>query len=128
MTVYVETDYLLALAKDSDWLKDRAEEGLEARDVVTSAYSYLEILLIGERHEFDYGKLFSNMLAVVPVETDEERQIVLKAVKYFEDGMTAFDAFHAAAAEGRGHPILSSDSAYENVDPERLALEPTENE
>ncbi len=128
MTVYVETDFLLALAKDSDWLTDRAEEELEEHDVVTSTYSYLEILLISERHEFDYVKLFSNMLDVVPVETEEERQIVLKAVNYFEDGMTAFDAFHAATAETRGHPILSSDRAYENVDPERLPLEPDTSE
>jgi len=128
MTAYVETDYLLALAKDSDWLKDRAEEALEERDVVTSTYSYLEILLIHERHEFDYIKLFSNMLEVVPVKTDEERQIVLKAVNYFDDGMTPFDSFHAATAENRSHPILSSDKAYEDVDPERLPLEPTDDE
>jgi len=128
MTAYVETDYLLALAKDADWLQDRAEETLKERDVVTSAYSYLEVLLISERHEFDHIKLFSNMLEVVPVETDEERQIVLKAVKYFEEGMTAFDSFHAATAETRGHPVLSSDKAYEDVDPERLPLEPTADE
>ncbi|MFW6317054.1 MAG: hypothetical protein ACOC06_01115 [Halorubrum sp.] len=46
-------------------------------------------------------------------------------MKYFEDGMTALDAFHAAADEGRGHPVLSSDNAYEDVDAERLALERT---
>ena len=123
MTVYVETDFLLALVKDSDWLKDSAANALEERDVVTSTYSYLELLLIREHHEFDYITLFSNMLDVVPVESDDERQIVLKAVSYFEDGMTAFDAFHAATAETRGHPILSSDNAYEDVDPERLPLE-----
>jgi len=128
MTAYVETDYLLALAKDSDWLKDRAEKALEEHDVVTSTYSYLEVLLISERHEFDYIKLFSNMLEVVPVETDEERQIVLKAVKYFEEGMTAFDSFHAATAETRSDPILSSDKAYEEVDPVRIPLEPAEDE
>ena len=124
MTAYVETDFLLALAKDTDWLKGRAEEKLEEHDVVASTYSYLEILIIRERHEFDYIKLFSNMLDIVPLENEEERQIVLKAVNYFEEGMTAFDAFHAATAETRGHPILSSDKAYEDVDPERLPLEP----
>jgi len=124
MTAYVETDFLLALAKDTDWLKGRAEEKLKEHDVVASTYSYLEILIIRERHEFDYIKLFSNMLDVVPLENEEERQIVLKAVNYFEEGMTAFDAFHAATAETRGHPILSSDKAYEDVDPERLPLEP----
>lgn len=124
MTAYVETDFLLALAKDSDWLKDRAENLLEEHDVVTSSYAYLEVLLIRERHEFDYIKLFSNMLDIVPVETEEEKQIVLKAVNYFEEGMTAFDSFHAATAETRGYPILGSDNAYEDVDAERLPLEP----
>lgn len=128
MTAYIETDFLLALIKDADWLKDRAEEKLEEDDVVTSTHSYLELLLIRERHEFDYIKLFSNMLDVVPVGTEEERQIVLKAVNYFEDGMTAFDAFHAATAETHGNSILSSDKAYEDVDPERIPLEPDTDE
>jgi predicted nucleic acid-binding protein len=128
MTAYVETDFLLALAKDSDWLKDRAENLLEEHDVVTSSYAYLEVLLIRERHEFDYIKLFANMLDIVPVETAEEKQIVLKAVNYFEEGMTAFDSFHAATAETRGHPILGSDNAYKDVDAERLPLEPDTDE
>jgi predicted nucleic acid-binding protein len=128
MTAYVETDFLLALAKDADWLKDRAEDALEEHDVVTSSYAYLEVLLIREQHEFDYIKLFSNMLDIVPVETEEEQQIVLKAVNYFEEGMTAFDSFHAATAETRGYPILGSDKAYDGVDSERLPLEPTDDE
>ena len=66
MTAYVETDFLLALVKEADWLKDRAESALEEHDVVTSSYAYLELLLIRERHEFDYIKLVSNMLDIVP--------------------------------------------------------------
>ena len=128
MTVYVETDFLLALAKDSDWLKDQAESALAEHDVVTSPYAYLEVLLIRERHEFDHIKLVSNMLDIVPVKNEEEHQIVLKAVNYFEEGMTAFDAFHAATAETRGHAILGSDNAYKSVDAERLSLEPDEDE
>jgi predicted nucleic acid-binding protein len=128
MTTYVETDFLLALAKDADWLKDRAEQALEERDLVTSSYAYLEVLLIRERHEFDYVRLVSNMLELVPVANEQERQIVLKGVGYFEDGMTAFDAFHAATAETRGHAILGSDKSYENVGPERIQLEPDSEE
>lgn len=128
MTAYVETDFLLALIKDSDWLQEPAENALEEHDVVTSSYAYLELLLIRERHEFEYVTLFSNMLDIVPVETDAERQIVLKGVQYFEQGMTAFDSFHAATAETRGHPILGSDKAYEEVDPKRISLEPDTDE
>jgi predicted nucleic acid-binding protein len=124
MTVYVETDFLVALVKDDDWLQERAERALDEHDVVTSPYSYLELLLIHERTEYDYVRLVSNMLELVPVTSEGEKQAVLKAVGYYQDGMTPFDAFHAATAETRGYSILSSDKAYEKVDAKRLPLEP----
>lgn len=126
MTYFVETDFLVALAKDSDWLQERAESVLEDNDVLTSPFSYLELLIINERHEYDYAQLFANMLALVPVGTEEEHQVVLKAVTYYEEGMTPFDAFHAATAETRRLSICSSDTAYEAADAERLPLEPPE--
>lgn len=128
MTVFVETDFLLALAKDDDWLQESAETVLDDRDVVTSPLAYLELLIVLDRHDFDYVRLFANLLDLVAVGTDEQRQIVLKAVTYFEDGLTPFDAFHAATAETRALPILSSDGAYEAVDPDRVPLEPDDNE
>jgi len=124
MTAFVETDFLLAIAKADDWLQDRAEDVLADQDVVTSPFSYLEILLVFDREEYDYVRLFANLLDIVPVDSDEERQIVLKAVSYYDDGMTPFDAFHAATAETRALPIISSDKAYQEVDPERIPLEP----
>jgi len=128
MTVFVETDFLLAIAKDDDWLQERAEDVLAEREVVTSPFAYLELLIVLEHHQFDYVRLFANLLDVVPVGNEEEQQIVLKAVAYFEDDMTPFDSFHSATAETRGLSILSSDKAYEDVDPERLPLEPTADE
>ena len=128
MTVFVETDFLLALAKDDDWLQERAETVLEKREIVTSPFAYLEMLIVLERHQFDYVRLFANLLDVVPVGDEDEQQIVLKTVAYFEDGMMPFDSFHAATAEICGLPILSSDKAYEDVDPSRIPLEPTTDE
>jgi predicted nucleic acid-binding protein len=124
MTVYVESDFLIALVKDSDWLQAEAEDALEDHDVETSAFAYLEILLARERYEFDYGPLIANLLELVPVRDDEERQIVLKAVNYYADGMTPFDAFHAATAETRERAVLSSEQDYDEIGVERLALEP----
>ena len=86
------------------------------------------MLIILERHQFDYICLFSNRLDVVPVRDEDEQQIVLKSVAYFEDGMTLFDAFHAATAKTCGLPILSSDKAYEDVDPNRIPLGPITDE
>jgi predicted nucleic acid-binding protein len=127
MTVFVETDFLLAISKDDDWLQERAEEALTDRDVVTSPFAYLELLIVLERHQFDYVRLFANLLDIVPVSNEKEQQVVLKAVAYFEDGMTPFDSFHAATAETRGFSILSSDKAYEDIDADRVPLEPDTN-
>jgi len=126
MTIYVETDFLLALAKDSDWLQQSAEEALDEYDVETSAFSYLELLLARERYEFDYVPLVANLLELVPVRDEEERQIVLKAVNYYDEGMTAFDAFHAATAETRTLDVLSSERDYEDIEVERVPLEPAD--
>jgi predicted nucleic acid-binding protein len=124
MTVFVETDFLLAVAKDDDWLQQRAEDILDEREIVTSPFAYLELLIVLERHQFDYVRLFANLLDVVPVGDEEEQQVVLKAVAYFEDDMTPFDSFHAATAGTRGLSVLSSNKAYGDVDAERLPLEP----
>ena len=124
MTVYVETDFLLALAKDTDWLQDSAEDALVEYDVETSPFSYLELLLARERYEFDYVPLVANLLELVPVQNEEEKQVVLKAVSYYNEGMTAFDAFHAATAETRGMDVLSSEKDYEDSEVSRVPLEP----
>jgi len=128
MTVLVETDFLLAIARDDDWLRERAEEALDEREVVTSPFAYLELLIVLKCHQFDYVRLFANLLDVVPVGNEEEQQVVLKAVACFEDGMTPLDSFHAATAETRGLSILSSDKAYGDVDTRRLPLKPDTDE
>ncbi|MFC7203781.1 PIN domain-containing protein [Haloferax namakaokahaiae] len=128
MTVYVETDFLLALAKDSDWLQGSAEEALDKYEVETSAFSYLELVLARERYEFDFVPLVANLLELVPVRDEEEKQIVLKGVNYYDEGMTPFDAFHAATAETRGMDVLSSERDYEDIDVSRIPLEPTDEE
>ena len=128
MTVYVETDFLLALAKDTDWLQESAEAALDEHEVETSALSYLELVLARERYEFDYVPLVANLLELVPVRDEEEKQVVLKAVNYYEEGMTPFDAFHAATAETRRLDVLSSEKDYETVEVSRVPLEPTDSE
>ena len=48
MTVFVETDFLLAIAKDDDWLQERAEDVLDEREIVASPFAYLELLLVSD--------------------------------------------------------------------------------
>jgi predicted nucleic acid-binding protein len=128
MTVYVETNFLLALAKDTDWLQESAEAALGEHEVETSAFSYLELVLARECYEFDYVPLVANLLELVPVRDEEEKQVVLKAINYYQEGMTPFDAFHAATAETRGMGVLFSEKDYDGIEVERVPLEPTDEE
>jgi len=127
--VYVETDFLIALAKDSDWLKENAEEVLRDEDVEvsTSVFSYAEFLLLTDRYDIERVRAVSNLLDMVPVVPEEHSQAVLKAAKYQEEhGMTTFDSLHAGLAETRGARILSSEQDYDALDIERVPLEGTE--
>ena len=124
MTVYVETDFLLALAKPDDWLKEPAREALASREVETSLAAFIEVLLISERYEFDRVRACADLLQLVSIVPERDAQVVLKAAKYQEaNEMTAFDAVHAAIAETRTQPILGSDSAYDAIDIEHISLE-----
>lgn len=106
-TVYVETDFLLAITTDSDWHQLSVEEVLETYEVETSAFSYLEIILAHAQHDFDCASLVTNLLELVPVQDEQEKQAILKTVIYYERGMTPLDAFHAATADAREMDMLS---------------------
>lgn len=123
--MYVETDFLLALAKQSDWLKGNAEDALEDHDVTTSIVAYTELLLLAEDYDIDRVRAVADLLDIVPVVPEEHQQAVLKAVTYQDEhGMTTFDAIHAGLAETRGERILGTDQAYDELEIDRVPLEP----
>jgi predicted nucleic acid-binding protein len=125
--MYVETDFLLALAKESDWLKPEAEAALADHDVETSILAYAEFLLVVDDYEIDRVRAVANLLKLVPVRSETHEQAILKAVKYQEEyGMTAFDALHAGMTETRETPVLSSEQDYDDLDVDRVPLEPDE--
>jgi len=70
----------------------------------------------------------ANLLELVPVRNEEEKQIVLKAVNYYGEGMAPFETFHAATAETREMDVLSSEKDYEEIEVERVPLEPPDEE
>lgn len=65
MTVFVETDFPLALSKDDDWLREHAENTLGGGEVVTSPFAYLETLILLEQYQFGYARFFANMFDVI---------------------------------------------------------------
>jgi len=112
--MYVESDFLLALIKDDDWLGDAAESVYrEHRDELwTSQFTLIELLLVAYREERDSERVVSNAATLVEVRGDVET--VVTAATYVEDhGFTPFDALHLV--ESNGDAIVSSDDTYADV-------------
>jgi len=114
--MYVETDFLLALIKDEDWLGDAAETVYREHrdDLWTSQFALIELLLVGYREQRDVERVVVNAANLVEVRGDVDT--VVAAATYVQDhGFTPFDALHLV--ESDGDPIVSSDDAYEGTTP-----------
>lgn len=131
--VYVENDFLFALANPDDWLHDDAVAALDEHDEVhTSLVAYAELLvLVYDREDGDYsidvGRTIGNLVETVPVRPEHHEQAILTAaVIADEHGFTPFDAIHAGIAITSDVPVLSSERDYEILEVDRIPLEPEE--
>ena len=118
--MYAETDFILALIKDEDWLGTAAETVYETHqeELWTSQFTLIELLLVAYREDRDTERVVTNAAALVEVRGNVET--VLSAASYVEDhGFTPFDALHLV--ESDKDTIVSSDEAYEGFAP-RLDL------
>lgn len=118
--MYAETDFLLALVKDEDWLGDPAETVYREHEdeLWTSRFTLVELLLVAYREDRNAERVVANAANLVEVRGDVET--VVAASTYVEDhGFTPFDALHLV--ESDGDTIVSSDDAYESFAP-RLDL------
>lgn len=129
--MYVETDFLTALVKDEDWLRESALRALEERDDVrTSILAYAEVLVLfydrdETAYEIDAPRAITNLLELVPIVPQEHEDAVLAAAAFLDEyHLTPFDALHAGiVATGEGG-VLSSETDYDTVGLERIPLEP----
>ncbi|RDZ63938.1 hypothetical protein C5B90_12575 [Haloferax sp. Atlit-12N] len=124
--MYAETDFLLALIKDEDWLGDAAEAVYrDHRDELwTSQFTLIELLMVAYREERDTERVVTNAAALLEVRSDVDT--VVTAATYVEDhGFTPFDALHLV--ESDGDTIVSSDETYESFAP-RLDLKTAQDE
>mgnify|MGYP001559794498 FL=1 len=121
--MFADTDFILALVKDSDWLKDKAAKLLKVYEgkIGTSMSVMIEVALICKRLKINAIGIFSNVFELVNVD-EETYAICMRAALYIEKyELNVFDAFHAAYCGN--DKIISSDSVYEKVGIERIKLE-----
>jgi predicted nucleic acid-binding protein len=126
--VYVETDFLIALLKDDDWLQDAALAALDDEDVHTSILAYAEVLVLfydrgrGE-YDVDAPRAVTNLLELVPVEPQRHEEAVLAAAAFLDEhDMTPFDALHAGLAATTDRAVLSSETDYDDTGVDRVSL------
>jgi hypothetical protein len=123
--MYAETDFLLALIKDEDWLGEVAETVYRDRrsELWTSQFTLIELLLVAYREDRDTERVVTNAANLVEVRGDVDT--VVAAATYVEEhGFTPFDALHLV--ESDGDPIVSSDGAYDGFAPRIDLTEPSE--
>lgn len=122
--LYVETDFLLALIKENDWLSGRAEAIFEAKrdELWTTRDTLLELMMVAYRESWNVERVVANANALLTVTGDTE-SILAAATHVQENDFTPFDALHLVHSSSA--PIVSSDATYDDFS-ERIPLEPTE--
>jgi hypothetical protein len=114
--MYAETDFLLALIKDEDWLGEAAETVYRDQqdELWTSRFTLVELMLVAYREDRDVEAVVANATNLVDVRGDVNT--VIAAATYVEDhNFTPFDAIHLV--ESDGDTIVSSDETYDSFAP-----------
>jgi predicted nucleic acid-binding protein len=128
--VYVETDFLVSLLKDEDWLQEPARKTIEERSVQTSILAYAEVLvLFYDREQSSYSidapRAIANLLEVVPVVPEKHAEAVLAAAAFLDEyDMTPFDALHAGIVTTGDGRICATDRVFDEVGLDRVPLDP----
>ena len=123
--MYADLDFFLALLKEKDWLKTRAEEIYENnhKEIWTSTITLQEIILYAVREGHNPSEYVEKLLGLVKVKesiiTVEMCLAVTDIINKYK--ITIFDAFHAMASEG--DTIISSDKIYDRLGLKRMKLE-----
>lgn len=119
--LYVETDFILALIKDDDRLREAAEAVYETRgdDLWTARDTLVELMMVAYREGWNVERVVASANALFEVEGDTE-SVLAAASHVQENGFTPFDTLHLVHSSGS--PIVSSDSSYDGF-AERVPLE-----
>ena len=109
--MYVETDFLLALLKDEDWLQESAKQVYEENkdELWTRDYTMIELMLVSYREDKNVLKTVAGACKLIEIKGDQA--LMKKAASYVtENDFTPLDAIHLVSSEG--DKILSTEEDY----------------
>jgi len=107
-----DSDFFLALMKDSDWLKKRALEiyGGNGGNIYVTALTVAELMIVCKREGIDLRQVCIQVSRIAKLD-GLCWEDVFRACDFVEKGATIFDSFVMASCRD-GDSIISSDKVY----------------
>ncbi len=117
---YADSDFFLALLKDSDWLKERAKKVYEENknSICISPFTVVELMIVCIREGIPIKETLFQISRIAEL-TFIKWDLFFKAIEYIEQGATIFDSLVMAFAKesevafSEESEIISSDKIYE---------------
>ncbi|MBI2581225.1 PIN domain-containing protein [Candidatus Woesearchaeota archaeon] len=121
--MFADTDFMMAMLKDSDWLKQNAVKIFDEHknNLRTSVSVIIEVALVSKRLGLDTQQAIAHALELAELDELNYAACMRAAVYIGKHGLNVFDAFHAAYCGNDA--IVSSDSAYDRLGIGRVKLE-----
>ncbi len=123
--MYAETDFVLALVKERDWLKKNALRiyAKHEKEIWTSTLTLIELLLYSYREKLKAEELLKATHFLIKIKdtalTEADLITAADVMNKFKAG--PFDALHAIVSNG--DEIISSDTIYDKMGLQRIKLE-----
>lgn len=109
---YADSDFFLALLKDSDWLKERAKRMYEKHkdEIYVTPFTVAELMIVCIREDIPLRETLFQISRIAALDFIKW-ELFFKAAEYIEEGASVFDALLMAFA--KENEIISSDKVYE---------------
>jgi len=117
---YADSDFFLALLKDSDWLKEKAKKIYELNkdSICVSPFTVVELIVVCVRENIPLKKTLFQISRIAGL-TFVKWDLFFKAADYIEQGASIFDSllmafvYESELAFSEKSEIISSDKIYE---------------
>ena len=121
--VYADTDFFLALMKESDWLKSNAHKLYKQHkgNIWTSPATLIELLWLARKYCLDATRLILDALEIAELKDCDPKVFLTAAAFMRNEDVEALDALHAANC-GKDYQIISSDKIYDTLGIKRIPL------
>ncbi|MBS3071677.1 PIN domain-containing protein [Candidatus Pacearchaeota archaeon] len=120
---YADSDFFLALLKDSDWLKEKAKKIYEKNknSIYISPFTVVELMIVCNRENIPLKETLFHISRIAGL-TFVKWDLFFRTVDYIEKGANIFDALLMAFAKeseiafSEESEIISSDKIYGKFD------------